>query len=72
RVNKKFPEEEIPDTKSMYNWTNAGLIDVKRHELPEAISRKARKKSSSKGLSSMFLPITSFLFALEEDFLRAF
>lgn len=48
RVNKKFPEKEIPDTKSMYNWTNAGLIDVKRHELPEAISRKARKKSSSK------------------------
>lgn len=44
KLNHLFTEEEIPNTKSMYNWTNAGFLDVKRHELPEATSRKPRKK----------------------------
>lgn len=55
KVNHLFAEEEIPDTKSMYNWTNAGFLDVKRHELPEATSRKPRKKKGTELKRSIVL-----------------
>jgi len=39
-----FPADEIPNTKTMYNWVNKGLIELRRHELPEAKKRKPRAK----------------------------
>lgn len=55
KANHLFKIEEIPNTKSMYNWINAGFLDVKRHELPEATARKPRKKKNTEIKRSIVL-----------------
>lgn len=40
--NHLFPLDEIPNTKTMYNWANKGLLEIKRHDLPEAKRRRKR------------------------------
>ncbi len=55
KANNLFKNEEIPNTKSMYNWTNAGFLAVKRHELPEATSRSPRKKKNTEAKRSIVL-----------------
>lgn len=42
KKNRLFPLDEIPNTKTMYNWANKGLIEIKRYELPEAKKRRKR------------------------------
>lgn len=52
---RKFLKEEIPNSKSMYNWINSGLIAIKRADLPEAIARKKRKTKSVEEKRTLFL-----------------
>lgn len=40
--NHLFPLDEIPNTKTMYNWANKGLLEIKRYDLPKAIRRRKR------------------------------
>lgn len=35
-----FPAEEIPCTKTVYNWTKAGLLRISLLDLPEVLKRK--------------------------------
>lgn len=55
KANHLFKDEEIPNTKSMYNWTNLGFLDLKRHELPEATSRKPRKRKNTQTKRNILL-----------------
>lgn len=40
RVNHLFPYDEIPCTKTVYNWTRKGLLKISLIDLPEALKRK--------------------------------
>ena len=44
-----FEKDSIPDTKTVYNWINAGWIKIKRYQLPEATKRHARISEKSHG-----------------------
>ena len=47
RYEKVCEDEVIPSTKALYNYTNQGLLEIKRIDLPRATRMKPRTKKRS-------------------------
>lgn len=45
RYEKVYEDEVIPSTKTLYNYINQGLLEIKRIDLPRATRMKPRTKN---------------------------
>ena len=58
RYEKVCEDEVIPSTKTLYNYINQGLLEIKRIDLPRATRMKPRMKkrpSKHKRLAGKFI-----------------
>ena len=44
KANKEFPDEQMVCTKTLYNYVDLGLLNIKNIDLPEKLRRSPKKK----------------------------